>query len=321
MFASTPPHTCTDCPQFTALHHAASRFRNDDKLHLKHLLADAFRCQGLVAVHSTNPSFERGFGNIDGEGDGIKTRGGGRRNGKNARRIILDYSRQQITGSVFELLFDLADRMGLTERMSELRGGCGVNVTEGRGVLHHVLRMPKNYSKSAVVFGGEARLDEVWDCLGRISEYSAKVRRGEVTGVTGKMFKNVVVLSSGGCHYATEAAYEALRCDKDAGASDDTKLIFIANVDPVEFDIQTRHLKAEETLFIIVSKRFEELETLYHARMARRWLKKSFMRQYKGATGPRLQDGEIVERHFCAVTYDIETASNVRKHLPQNSFD
>ena len=51
---------CNEIPQFTALQMAASRFRKDPKLHLKHLLADAFRCQGLMAVHKTSPAFEEG---------------------------------------------------------------------------------------------------------------------------------------------------------------------------------------------------------------------------------------------------------------------
>ena len=49
------------------------------------------------------------------------------KNSGNQRRIILDYSRHQhVTGETMELLFDLADRMGLTERMNEMR--CGMNI-------------------------------------------------------------------------------------------------------------------------------------------------------------------------------------------------
>ena len=55
-----PQMRCTDVPQFTALQMAASHFKKDPKLHLKHLLADAFRCQGLMAVHKTSPAFENG---------------------------------------------------------------------------------------------------------------------------------------------------------------------------------------------------------------------------------------------------------------------
>lgn len=54
-----PSMKCTDVPQFTALQMAASRFKADPKLHLKNLLADAFRCQGLMAVHKVSSSLSK----------------------------------------------------------------------------------------------------------------------------------------------------------------------------------------------------------------------------------------------------------------------
>ena len=326
--ATAPHHKCTDCPQFTALHYAASTFRNDDKLHLKHLLADAFRCQGLVAVHSTSTAFERGFGNPD-DGTGTTssleatvisegTNWDKAQEKTTVRRIILDYSRQQITGSTLELLFDLADRMGLTERMSELRSGYCVNYTEQKAVLHHLLRMPKYYytnSGRVQMMGGEKILEEVWGVLERIQSYSDKVREGSVRGVTGKVLKNVLCITAGGTHYGPEAVYEALCADKDAVESTkgrDTILSFVNNVDPVDFDIKTRNLKADETLFIVISKSFDTMETMYNTRMSRRWLKKSLSKlQKEGET--QFSDADMVEKHFCAVTADRIQASKVTR--------
>ena len=315
---AAPNRKCTDCPQFTTLKYAASTFRNDDKLHLKHLLADAFRCQGLVAVHSTNASFERGFGNFDTSHDSAHSIDGlsegtvldKAHEKTTVRRIILDYSRQQITGSTLELLFDLADRMGLTERMSELRSGYSVNYTEQKAVLHHLLRMPRQYymnSNRVQVMGGEERLKEIWDVLDRIQSYSDNVRDGSVRGITGKILKNVVCITAGGMHYGPEAVYEALRADKDAFEAtrgSDASFSFISNVDPVDFDVKTRHLKADETLFIVIGKRFDAREILHNTRMARRWLKKNL--------DAKFPDGELVDKHFCAITSDIDQASKVR---------
>ena len=327
---TAPNRKCTDCPQFTALHYAASTFRNDDKLHLKHLLADAFRCQGLVAVHSTSSSFERGFGNhLDTTHDSAHSMMDGLAEGTvldkaqektTVRRIILDYSRQQITGSTLELLFDLADRMGLTERMSELRSGYSVNYTEQKAVLNHLLRMPRHYyenSNRVQMMGGEERLKEIWDVLDRIQSYSDNVRDGSVRGITGKVLKSVVCITAGGMHYGPEAVYEALRADKDAFEAtkdSDTSLTFVSNVDPVDFDVKTRHLKADETLFIVIGKRFDAREIVHNTRMARRWLKKNL--------DAKFQDGELVDKHFCAITPDIDQASKVRIsscHLKVNS--
>ena len=41
-----------DLPQFAALTAAASQFKTDDKLHLRHLCGDAARCESLVATHT-----------------------------------------------------------------------------------------------------------------------------------------------------------------------------------------------------------------------------------------------------------------------------
>ena len=67
---------CTDVPQFDALEAAAASFRTDDKLHLRNLCNDSTRCNGLIAYHHSNH-----------------------------RLIHLDYSRQQVTGEVMELLY------------------------------------------------------------------------------------------------------------------------------------------------------------------------------------------------------------------------
>ena len=110
---------CTDVPQFDALEAAAASFRTDDKLHLRNLCNDSTRCNGLIASHDSH------------------------------RRILhLDYSRQQVTGEVMELLFDLADAVNFHDRRDAMRRGARINSTEDRAVLHHVLRMPKGYDYS-----------------------------------------------------------------------------------------------------------------------------------------------------------------------------
>ena len=200
-----PLMQCTDVPQFTALQMAASRFRKDPKLHLKHLLGDAFRCQGLIAVHKTSPEFEnRLASSIDTQqqqqstdalplllrrensgafASAAATTGSGDNSGdasdaiprwsnnSDKPRIILDYSRQHVTGETMELLFDLADRMGLTERMSEMRSGMNINYTERRAVMHHVLRMPRGYDFKARHPQGDAILKEVHSTLGKYGDF------------------------------------------------------------------------------------------------------------------------------------------------------
>jgi glucose-6-phosphate isomerase len=118
---------CTDLPQFDALQAAADEFDEDPKLHLRNLCGDAARCAGLAAVHHTAATTTAGIvGGTAGD----------------RRVVVLDYSRQRVTGEVAELLYDLADAMSLQERIRAMRSGANVNATENRPVLHHLLRSP-----------------------------------------------------------------------------------------------------------------------------------------------------------------------------------
>jgi len=309
---------------------AAQTFRNDDKLHLKHLLADAFRSQGLTAVHTTSASFERGSEVVD---NNLNSNNGGTTSTKRLRRLILDYSRQHVTGQTMELLFDLADRMGLTDRMNELRSGYAVDVTEKRAAMHHVLRMPKSYVgkfRARHPRGEEILMEQVHGTLERVREFSEDVREGKRAGCTGRVLRNVICIGIGGFYYGPECVYEALRGDEAAAGAAERKgrrLRFLANIDPVDFDLCTRDLDPEETLVIVMSKSFATAETMQNARSVKRWFVRSLCgREEQGKTIARsgttdvttrniydndneITEAQIVSKHFCAITMSSSSAA------------
>lgn len=88
------------------------------KLHLRALLADAKRCEALVAEH-----------------DGI----------------YLDYSRENVGPDTMSMLYELAAAAGLKDKMAAMASGAHINNTENRAVMHTALRAPA--SKSIVVDG------------------------------------------------------------------------------------------------------------------------------------------------------------------------
>ena len=217
---------CTDVPQYDALEVAAASFRTDDKLHLRNLCNDTSRCTGLRAEH-------------------VDSRG---------RMTILDYSRQQVTGEVLELLFDLADAVNLVDRREAMKEGAKINTTEDRAVLHHCLRMPRDYnfvmregtssasnSRSSGLrrknseHDGKVLLQKIHQVQDKIATFSSKVRTGEIKGVTGKKLKNFVCIGIGGSQLGADFVKEALRADPDASiAARGRSLRFLSNVDPVE---------------------------------------------------------------------------------------
>ena len=260
---------CTDVPQYDALLAASEDFQFDDKLHLRNLCNDSSRCAGLTAVHMTE-----GF-----------------------RKIILDYSRQQVTGETMELLFDLADAVGFTERREAFRTGERINTTEERAVLHHVLRMPKGY-----VFEGRVRsvVDTVFEDVHRVRDkiydFTEQVRSGTMVGVTGQQLVHTLVIGVGGLHLGTEFVHNSLAADIQASAASKGRTLhFLTNVDPVDVFLNTRKIDPAKTLVVIVSKDFSTGETMLNSRSVRDWL-------FKNLGSEQIAVDQILEKHFVAVT-------------------
>jgi glucose-6-phosphate isomerase len=291
---------CTSVPQFDALQDAAAEFHHDEKLHLRYLCNDTARCSGLTAV-----LVSEGY-----------------------RKTILDYSRQQVTGETMELLFDLADAIGFTERREAFRSGEKINTTEGKPVLHHCLRMPLGYqlqpgnSNGRSGGGGgdgrahravattadvEATLDEVHSVRGEIRHFSEQVRTGKYRGVTGRtLVDTVVVTSSGGMHLGTKFVHGALTADRTAAkAAHGRRLHFLCNIDPVDTFLTTRDLDPERTLVVVISKDFGNSNEMLNLRSVRNWLVSNLCRD-GGDGGPdenhRITESAIMERHVVAVT-------------------
>jgi len=57
-----------------------------------------------------------------------------------AAGLTLDYSRNLIRGETLELLTALADSSGVVSQRTAMLGGEAINLTEGRAVLHTLLR-------------------------------------------------------------------------------------------------------------------------------------------------------------------------------------
>src|ERR1700689_2610372 len=84
---------------------------------------------------------------------------------------------------------------------------------------------------------------------------------------------NYVVIGIGGSYLGPEFVYEALRFEPACrSASKGRRLIFLANVDPLDFHRAVENLDFKRTLFIINSKTFTTAETMLNARTAKNWL-------------------------------------------------
>jgi glucose-6-phosphate isomerase len=213
--------------------------------------------------------------------------GRGERLTAQAAGLYLDYSKNRVTDETVALLIDLAQESGVPQRRDAMFRGEHINVTEDRAVLHVALRMP---ATASLTVDGQDVIADVHAVLGRMRDFSGRVRSGEFKGFTGKPIKNVVNVGIGGSDLGPVMAYEALRhyCTREM------TFRFVSNVDSTDFVEATRDLSADETLFIISSKTFGTLETLANANSARDWIVSELGSQ------------DAVANHFVAVSTNAD---------------
>ena len=200
-----------------------------------------------------------------------------------AAGIYLDYSKNRVTDETMRLLIDLAAESGVAERRDAMFRGEHINVSENRAVLHVALRMP---ATEKLIVDGQDVVGDVHAVLGRMREFSDRVRSGEFKGFTGKRIKNVINVGIGGSDLGPVMAYQALKYYSDR----EITFRFVSNVDSTDFVEATRDLSPDETLFIISSKTFGTLETLSNAHSARDWVVNA------------LGTEDAVANHFVAVS-------------------
>eukprot|EP00584_Thalassiosira_punctigera_P010608 CAMPEP_0172534566 /NCGR_PEP_ID=MMETSP1067-20121228/6879_1 /TAXON_ID=265564 ORGANISM="Thalassiosira punctigera, Strain Tpunct2005C2" /NCGR_SAMPLE_ID=MMETSP1067 /ASSEMBLY_ACC=CAM_ASM_000444 /LENGTH=726 /DNA_ID=CAMNT_0013319373 /DNA_START=172 /DNA_END=2352 /DNA_ORIENTATION=- len=236
--------------------------------HLRDMIQDRGRCDAMYAEH-----------------DGV----------------YFDYSRQRASLETMDLLFDLAEKQELTQRIKGMFNGEKINFTEDRAVLHTALRASRDQIGTVFVDGLDA-VAEVHDVLDQIREFTELFRSGKITGYTGKRMRNIVSVGIGGSYLGPEFLHEVLKTESEGVHSSlGYSLRFLANVDPVDVERTCADLDPEETLIIIVSKTFTTAETMLNARTMRQWLW-DFMGD----------DIEVVRKHVVACS-SVSATENVEE--------
>jgi glucose-6-phosphate isomerase len=217
--------------------------------------------------------------------------GRGRRMTAEAAGVFLDYSKNRVSDDTLKLLLDLAKACGLRARIDAMFRGEKINVTEDRAALHVALRAPEGTS---IIVDGQNVVPEVHAVLGKMADFSRRVRDGGWRGHSGKRIRNIINIGIGGSDLGPVMAYEALRFYSDRSLT----FRFVSNIDGTDFVEAMRALDPQETLFIVSSKPFTTLETMTNAHSARDWLLKGF-----GG------DAKAVAKHFVAVSTNASKVS------------
>jgi len=209
--------------------------------------------------------------------------------------LLLDYSKNRVTGESIAKLMALAKAVGLRDAIQRMFAGEKINATEGRAVLHAALR---NRSGTPISVDGKDVMPEVRAVLDRMAAVAQRIRSGQWKGHTGKAIRNIVNLGIGGSDLGPAMAYEALRPYSDRSLA----VRYVSNVDATHLTEATRDLDPAETLFIVVSKTFTTQETMTNADSARKWLLAGLADASVAASPESETARKIVSRHFLAVS-------------------
>ncbi|TDF30548.1 glucose-6-phosphate isomerase, partial [Delftia tsuruhatensis] len=216
-----------------------------------------------------------------------------------APHVFADLSKNLWTERTEELLRELAQQTGVLAQRDAMLAGEPVNCTEGRAVMHWLLRMPRD--------GGQLRhcatvqqwqpamheaLAQVHETLDAMLALAEQVRGDK--GIT-----DIVNIGIGGSHLGPEVVVNALEDWVDAGKN----FHFVSNVDGHELGHVLRRVRPHSTLFLIASKSFTTAETMLNAHSARRW----FLEQ-GGSEDP--QAACSIDRHFVALTTNVQAAAD-----------
>ncbi|TBR37616.1 glucose-6-phosphate isomerase [Marinomonas agarivorans] len=202
----------------------------------------------------------------------------------------LDFSKNRATQQTISLLIQLAKEAGITKSINAMFNGTPINNTENRAVLHTALRA--SHKKESILVDGNNVLNEVRNTLKKMHAFVDQITTGAWKGYTNKTITDVVSIGIGGSYLGPKVVKEALTPYAQAGLN----VHFVANIDGSDIAEKLKLVNPETTLFLISSKSFGTLETLYNANAARQWFIE--------------QGGEekSIHKHFAAVSSNVDKA-------------
>jgi glucose-6-phosphate isomerase len=204
----------------------------------------------------------------------------------------MDLSRQRVDEIVLGKLMELADAVGVRQRIEAMWRGDKINRTEDRAVLHIALRQPKGAG-----IGGPEIEKQVLTEREKMLSFAESIRSGRIVGSQGKPFKRVVNIGIGGSDLGPAMAVQALERFTAGGPTCE----FVSNIDGNHLYDILGDADPATTLFIVASKTFVTLETLTNARTARAWIQEKL--------------GEAaVPAHFAAVSVNQKAMDEFKVH-------
>lgn len=213
--------------------------------------------------------------------------------------LYLDYSKQNINEVELNGLIEIAEEVGLSESITNQFDGDKINNTEGRSVLHTVLRAPQVVKQQVL---GDTLAHEVEAAEQQMAKIVEDVQKGVLTGYTGQRFTDVLAIGIGGSYYGVKVSLSALEHYRDLALS----VHVIANVDGGALEEKLKKLNVETTLVVVISKTFTTQETMLNAKAVKQWmLSRVSVEESTFNKAP-----QIIEKQWFAVSSNIEAVKS-----------
>ena len=206
--------------------------------------------------------------------------------------LLYDFSKQRLDQEAMMLLSSLADQADVSGWIKRLFSGDEVNSTEGRAAMHWLLRSPGENDETL-----HATWLQVGEQLDRMQVVVDKIHAGQWRGYTGGAITDVVNIGVGGSELGPLMCCRALE-DTAPEAARKLRVHYASSMDGSQVSHLLRHLRPQNTLFIISSKSFSTVDTLYNANTAKAWLERTFG-----------DDEAVVRCHFLGVSSKPELMS------------
>nr|ANB27670.1 glucose-6-phosphate isomerase [Perkinsela sp. SMB-60] len=237
--------------------------------------------------------------------------------------IKIDLSKSYLTQESVELYRNLADSVGLSEKIQTLKDGGRLNVTEGRDVIHTVLRESEITSQLHLhsPLGLSRKQEIIFHSLKKMKSLCDKLSSSVLKTCLNKKFRYIVNIGIGGSDLGPSMVYEALSDFPSTLGSENISVHFLSNVDGNALDDLSKKIEFTDALFIVASKSFTTIETLTNVKSIQKILIKRISDNQSTQVESNKNEfaiNEAMRRHFITVSCN---AAEVQKFGFSTSTD
>lgn len=184
--------------------------------------------------------------------------------------LFVDFSKTHICDELLDTYLKLAEQSSFTKQRHALFAGEAINNTEGRSVLHALLRDSSNQGVSTV---SPALLEQASDAKQQLIDQCGQIETilaKRTTPVT-----DIIHIGIGGSSLGTQLLFEAI-----ASQLGTINIHFIGNIDAHKLVQTFSKCDPQSTIVIGVSKTFTTAETLQNIRTIMSWYEQNEIDDY-----------------------------------------